>query len=339
MPNLFRTLTLLAAITLPLAAPAQTVDILFNSFIPPQHPANTRVLKPWAEDIVKATEGRVKIEIPSTSLAAPPQQLDGVTKGIFDMGYQFHGFLLDRIKLTQIAHLPFVNTTAKGSSIALWRTYEKYFAKANEFKDVHLLGLWSSTGAAIFSMKSPIDSVRDLSSIKIFSTPGVPAKIMTSSGAGVVAAPSVRSYEIISGGTVDAFTGYSLMDAVSFNTLQYAKSVTYLPGQFTVSAFALFINKKKWASISPKDREIITRMSGETLAARFAAFDELEAKERAEAVAKGVVFLEASPAFVAELTKFAAPIEKDWLADAAKLGVDGPAALAYYKEQALKNAR
>jgi TRAP-type C4-dicarboxylate transport system substrate-binding protein len=322
----------------PLSAAAQTT-ILFNSFIPPQHPVNTRIFKPWAEEIAKVTEGRVKVDIAPASLAAPPQQLDGVSKGVFDMAYQFHGFLAPRIKLTQMAMLPGVNTTAKGSSIALWRTYEKYFKSADEFKDVQLLGLFAFQPATIFGMKSPIASVADLKGTKVFAVPGAPATLMEGAGAGVVAAPAVRSYEIISGGTVDAFAGYTVNDAVAFKTMQYAKHVTDVPGGLTATAFALFINKKKWESISAADREAIARVAGEGLALRMSELDALEAKLRADAAASGVQIKPASDAFVADLRRLAEPIEKAWLADAKSLGVNGEAALAYYKQQAAENAR
>ncbi len=319
-------------------ATAQTVNILFNSFIQGQHPVNTRIFRPWAEDVAKATEGRVKVEIPPTSLAAPPQQLDGVTKGVFDMAYQFHGFL-PNVKLTQLAHLPGVNTTSGGSSVAMWRTYERFFAKADELKDVQVLGMFVALPGPIFSMKGPIDGVAQLKGVKIFAIPGVAAKVMEGAGAGVVAAPAVRSHEIISGGTVDAYAGYSVMDAAAFKTLSYAKHVTDIPGHLTAPAFAVFINKKKWESIAPKDREAILKLSGEALSRRFAVYDELETKARAEAIAAGISIKDASPAFVADIMKLAAPLEQAWLADAKAAGVDGAAALAFYKAEAQKNAR
>ena len=325
-------------LALPLSALAQQTTILFNSFIQPQHPVNVRIFRPWADDINKATQGRVKIDIPTTSLAAPPQQMEGVIKGVMDGAYQFHGFL-NNVKLTQIAHLPFINTSAKGGSIALWRTYEKFFAKADEFKDVHLIGLYIGSPGPIYAMKNPINSVADMKGVKMFGLPGVPAKVLEAAGAGVVAAPAVRSHEIISGGTVDAFAGYAVADATAFNTIQYAKSVVDLPGHLSVPAFAVFLNKKKWTSIAQADRDIITKMSGEAFAERLGIMDEIELKVRADAAAKGVTFSIASPAFVAELTKLAAPIEQAWLADAAKLGVDGKAALEYYRQQAQANAK
>jgi TRAP-type C4-dicarboxylate transport system substrate-binding protein len=316
-----------------------TTTLLFNSFIQGQHPVNTRILRPWADDIAKASGGRLKLDIPLTSLAAPPQQLDGVMKGVFDMAYQFHGFLAPKIKLTQVAHLPGVNTTARGSSIALWRTYEKFFKQANEFKDVHLLGLFLGLPGPVFGMKGPVNSVADLKGVKTYGLPGVVAKLMEGAGAGVVAAPAVRSHEVISGGTVDIFAGYSVMDAQAFKTLQYAKAVTDFPGHLSAPAFALFVNKAKWAGLPAADREVLTKFGGEELSRRFAVYDELEAKARADAAAAGVTFSNATPAFAAEIRKLAEPLEQAWLADAKAAGVDGPAALAYYKQQALENAK
>lgn len=333
----FISVTALASL-LPLSARAQT-SVLFNSFIQPQHPVNTRVFKPWADEFANVTDGRVKVEIAPASLAAPPQQLDGVMKGVFDMAYQFHGFLAPRIKLTQLAMLPGVNTTARGSSIALWRTYEKYFQAADEFKDVQLLGLFAFQPATIFSVKGPINGIRDLKGLKIFAVPGAPAKLMEAAGAAVVAAPAVRSYEIISSGTVDAFCGYTVNDAAAFKTLQYAKHITDVPGGLTATAFALFINKKKWQSIRPADRDAIMRLAGEALARRMGELDVLEAKVRAEAANSGVQIKPASEAFAGDMLRLAEPLVNGWLDDAKSLGVDGRAALAYYKQQAAENAR
>ncbi|MEY3379538.1 MAG: hypothetical protein RL468_136 [Pseudomonadota bacterium] len=332
-----RTLVLLALSLGLSAAHAQNQKLLLNTFIGVNHPVTTQVLKPWAEDVAKATEGRVVIDIAPTSLSAPPQQLDGVTKGIFDIAYQFHGFLSPKVKLTNVAHLPFVNTSARGSSVALWRTYEKYFAKANEFRDVQLLGLFVGSAGPIYAMKNSINSMADLKGTKMYALPGVPARIFEAGGAGVVAAPAVRSHEIISGGTVDSFAGYAVMDAEAFKTLQYAKEVIDVPGQLTVPAFAFFMNKKKWSAISPKDQEAIMKLSGEAFSRRFVAYDNVDNRLRAESKAKGLIYREASPQFVAELKKLSEPIEAAWLADAASLGVDGKAALAYFKEEAIKN--
>jgi TRAP-type C4-dicarboxylate transport system substrate-binding protein len=138
---------------------------------------------------------------------------------------------------------------------------------------------------------------------------------------------------------VDAFAGYAPTDAFAFKTLQYAKHVTDLPGGLTAPSFAMFINKKKWESLTPADREAITKLSGEALASRLAALDGVDAKVRSDAAAQGVSIKPASPAFSAEMSKLAEPLVQSWLKNAAAAGVDGAAALAFYKQQAQQEAK
>ena len=327
-------LTLLAVGT---SARADT-KLLFNMFMVPQDPFNTLVMEPWAKDIAKATDGRVKIEFAPASLAAPQAQMDGVTKGVFDGAYMYHGFLQGRVKLSQIAHLPFINVNAKGSSVALWRTYEKFFAEADEYKDVKLLSLFTFPGGPIYGMHNAIESKADLEGIKVYSVAGNIAQMLESTGAGLVVAPAARSYEIISGGTVDAFAGYPLYSSTAFHTFQYAKTITDIPGQLSAPSFALFMNKKRWNAIPKADQEIIMQLSGEAFSARLAAIDELESKLRSDATAEGKQFLTAGDDLMGSFHQFGDKLKQDWLASAKQAGVDGQAALTMYEKEARANA-
>ena len=334
--NIRRTLCVAAlASLLPLASQAQNNTLLLNSFLAPQHPVTRIVIKPWAEKVAQVTEGRVKVDVAPASLAAPNQQMASVNRGVFDIAYQFHGLMAEQVKLNQIAHLPFVNTTSRGSSVALWRTYEKYFAKANELKDVQVLAMFVLPPGVMFGMGGPIDGMDKIRGRKIYALPGVPSSLLEAAGAGVVAAPAARSHEIISGRTVDAFAGYSLSDAEGLRTLSFATDVTDIPGNLTAPSFVLFINKRKWDGLSSKDREAIRAISGEAFAQNMKIYDELEAKVRAEAAGRGVKFHNASPAFMKDLETLAAPISQAWLRDAERLGVNGKEAMEFYRAQAV----
>ncbi|MBL8342623.1 MAG: TRAP transporter substrate-binding protein DctP [Rubrivivax sp.] len=324
-------------VSLSWSAHAQGTSLLLNSFLAPQHPVTRIVIKPWAERVTAATEGRVKVDVAPASLAAPPQQLAGVSKGVFDIAYQFHGLMAEQTKLNQVAHLPFVNTTARGSSVALWRTYEKYFAKAKELDEVQVLAMFVLPPGVMYGMNGPIKSVTDLKGKKVYGLPGVPATVLEAAGAGVVAAPAARSFEIISGKTVDAFVGYSVSDADGLKTLPYATDVTDIEGHLSAPSFTLFMNKKKWQALSQADRDAIMKVSGEAFAQNMAIYDELEAKARAAAAGKGVKFHQADAAFMKSLRALTEPLDKAWKADAGKLGVNGTEALDFFVAQAKAN--
>lgn len=336
--NFRRTLcTTALLLALPVGAMAQSNSLLLNSFLAPQHPVTSMVIKPWAEKIGQATEGRVKVDVAPSSLAAPHQQLASVNKGVFDIAYQFHGLMTEQVKLNQVAQLPFVNPSARGSSVALWRTYQRHFAKANELGDVHVLAMFVLPPGVVYGMKGPIDGMDKIKGRKIYALPGVASTLLESAGAGVVAAPAARSHEIISGKTVDAFVGYSISDANGLKTLSYATDITDIPGNVTAPSFVLFVNKKRWEALPERDRKAIESISGEAFAQNMKLYDDLEEKVRAEAAAKGIKFHKASDAFLKELQTLAAPITQAWLKDAEKLGINGKEALDFYRAQAMAN--
>jgi len=66
------------------AAFADTV-LTMNSWLPPTHPQVAELFVPWAADIEKATEGRVKINILPAPLGPPPAAFDLAKNGIADI--------------------------------------------------------------------------------------------------------------------------------------------------------------------------------------------------------------------------------------------------------------
>jgi TRAP-type C4-dicarboxylate transport system substrate-binding protein len=335
MKRLATTTALAAAIVAAGAAAAQAeTKILFSPFTPPGHIIFTGIVQPWAKDVERVTEGRVKITYPSNSLAPPPQQWEMVTNGIADAAFIFNGFAQKRLTLVAMAHLPFTTTTAEATSVALWRTYVKFFQKADEYKGVHLLGLFMHPGDELFSLGKPIVKASEIRGIKVWASPGPPAEAMGKLGAAVVSGPAVRMYEIVSKGTVDAYLGIPYSDAKNFKVIPYTKGVTEVPGKLGGASFSMFMNAKTWSSLSKKDQDAIDSVSGETIARHAKSWDEDNKVGKAELVAAGAQIVPAPDAFVDELHKELQFIEDNWLKDAQKAGVDGKAALAFFRAEA-----
>ncbi|WP_154677955.1 TRAP transporter substrate-binding protein DctP [Paraburkholderia nodosa] len=331
---------LLAALgmALPVMAHAATT-LVVNAFLPPQHIFNVDVMKPWAEDIERVTQGRVKVVFPPTSIGSPQQQWDVVRKRIVDGAYIFNGLIQNKASLVQLAHLPLGSSTAEGMSVALWRTYEKYFTQADEYRDVHLLALVVFPAGEIYSLKQPVTSLAAIRGVKYWALPGVASTLMDRGGAGVVATPAAKMSELVAGGTVDGFVGIPEMDAARFNVVRYARYETSVPGGITAPSFSLFVNSQVWASIAPADRAAITALSGEAFAHRMAVIDTANQHAREEAVAKGLKVIAPTPAFVDALRSLAQPMDAHWIAHADELHVDGASALAYYRDEAKQEAR
>ena len=323
-----------AAVTMAAASAQAETKILFSPFTPPGHIIVTGIVQPWAKDVERVTEGRVKVTFPSNSLAPPPAQWEMVTNGIADAAFIFNGFAQKRLPLIGMAHLPFVTTTAEATSVALWRTYEKFFKKADEYKGVHLLGLFTHPGSQLFSLGQPIIKISQFRGLKVWAAPGPTAEAMGKLDAAVVSGPAVRMYEIVSKGTVDAYVGVPYADVKNFKLIPYTKAATEVPGKMGGASFSMFMNEKTWNKISKKDQEAIDKVSGEMIARHAKSWDEDNQVGIDEFLAAGAKQVAAPADFVADLHKKLEFLEDNWLKDAAKAGVDGKAALAYFRSEA-----
>ncbi|MGJ8531418.1 MAG: hypothetical protein ACSHYC_04490 [Alphaproteobacteria bacterium] len=305
--------------------------LLVNCFWPPQHYVCQSVLPTWLAEVEEATEGRVRGIIPPKSVAAPPEQLNSVEKGIADVAPQFNGLIQGRVTGPLVAMNPFIATTdAPAMSEALWETRNKFFP--DEFDSVHLLSMWVITPAELYSQTDePLNSMEDLVSRKIWALPGALAATMKKVGAGVVSGPAVQANEIISRGVVDAHIGLSPTAVRDFRVIPYTKSMTRFNDAIYSTSFSLIINKDKWMEISEEDRAAITELSGVKFA-RMAAQHWMEADQTAleEFKEAEIEIIEADPAFEAALREASGFVAENWIAKANEAGIDGQGAYDYY---------
>jgi TRAP-type C4-dicarboxylate transport system substrate-binding protein len=316
----------------PRIADAQTV--LFNCFFPPQHYTCRVMLHDWSKAIEQATAGRVKLNVPPKSLAAPPDQYDGVVNGVMDGAIQFNQFISNKVTGIQIAQLPFIGTeSAESGSVALWRTYQKFFAAKNEYGPVKLLADYVSSGAEFWSMTDqPIRSIQDLKQRKMWALPGVTANIIKATGSAVVAGPAVQMLETISKGVVDGYVGVSFSSVTSFKLTDYTRWVTVFPDKIFTPSFSFFISQKKWNTISPADQAAIVAVSGEKMSRHFGQVqDGVNDKSRAALLKGGLKSIKGDAAMLAELKAIGQPMTDAWLKKVDAMGVDGKAAIGYYR--------
>src|SRR3989304_5170641 len=125
--------------------------------------------QPWAKKVEEATKGKVKIEIyPSQTLVKGPDMWNAVKTGVTDMGWCFHGFWPDMTPLAEVITLPSLpfKNAEKGSEV-FWKLYEKFPAIQREFKDVHVLFLWTSGPYQLITTKKQVKTMEDLKGMKI----------------------------------------------------------------------------------------------------------------------------------------------------------------------------
>ena len=311
-----------------------------NAFFPRHHPFMTGVLGPWSKGVEKVSKGRVTVVIPPASLAPAPRQWDMVAKRIADVAVFATTFQRKRLHMQQISKIPFLTTTAEATSVALWRTRQKFFKPADEFKGMKLLASFVHTGYILKNSKRPITKVADLKGLKIRSSPGSTKALLDKLGASVVTSPGVKIFEYVSKGTVDGLIAtYSSIR--TYRIGRYIKYVTEFPGQLSNVSFSFMMNQKVWDGLPAQDKKAIGGISHEVLSRGGGkAWDDAQGGGFDDVKKYNIKIVKADDSFMAELRRKSTFIQDQWMAEAKKRGLADPAAaVAFYRSEAKNLAR
>jgi TRAP-type C4-dicarboxylate transport system substrate-binding protein len=331
-------LTALAASLIAAAQPALAQTTLtMSSWVSPQHHLTAVVLQGWANEVEKATNGRVKFQMLPKHPSAPPGTFDAVKDGLVDLSYVTASYTPSRHILPLMAELPGAGDTAFANSVAYSRIYWKYFDKVNEYKGVKLLGVFTHGPGQMFT-KKPVAGINDIQGLKIRTGGGIAEAVAKALGTSPFVKPAPESSELLKGGVADGVF-FPMESIVSFKLETVLEQATLFPGGMYSSAFGFFMNEDKWNKLPKQDQEVIAKLSGEHIA-RLAgqSWDEADKKGLDALQKSGVKIVNANPAFVAEVQKRSAPIVDDWIKKASAKGIDAAAVLAEFRAELKKVA-
>ncbi len=319
------------------SAQAET-DILMNAQYPQHHPLYKGVINKLKAGMAKVTQGRVKARPSDASLGPSRKQWSMVTSGVADVTVMFTAYERKRLSIYEFSRLPFTTKGAESSSVAAWKTHNKFFKKIDPFKGVHLLGFVTLTGTQMYMRDKPFNSLADLKGIKVRTGPGAQAKLMKKLGGVPVVGFGKDFFPYMSKGIVDGM----IANMSSINTYKISKWVGYettLPGKFGNALFVVISNKKKWDGISAADRSaIMANVGGINLSRSGGQAYDAQDNAAIKKFAGKIKTQQASAALIAQIKKAAAPFEAGWIKKANARGVDGAAALKYFRaEQGLPN--
>lgn len=298
-----------ASLAAPVAA-QQPVKLKFASFEPPQAPITGKVFTPWAQDVTKASNGTLEIEMfPGGQLGRNPlQQLKLVEDGIADLTWTVPGYTPGRFDDVEVTELPFLVRTAREGSLALTRMHQK--GQLAGFGDLKLLFIGTVPANNIHST-FPIASVADLKGKRIRTGSAQLARLVESLGAAPVQLGAPQVAESLSKGVIDG----SLNEwnfVATFKLDQVATHHFALP-MGTVAVMVPML-KSKYDALPAAAKDALDRYSGEALARRFAeVVDGVNeaTRERVEKSAKNKVVVP-SAAQEAEWRKATQALTETW---------------------------
>jgi len=336
-PGKFVLVVLLGAIAAGAQPALAQTTLTMSSWVSPQHHLTSVVLQGWANEVEKATNGRVKFQMLPKHPSAPPGTFDAVRDGLVDLSYVTASYTPARHILPLMAELPGAGDTALVNSVAYSRVYWKYFDKVGEYKGVKQLGVFTHGPGQMFT-KRPVSGINDVQGLKIRTGGGVAEAVAKALGTSAFVKPAPESYELLQSGVADGVF-FPLESIVSFKLDTLLQQATLFPGGMYSSAFGFFMNEDKWNKLPKQDQDAIEKLAGEHIARLAgASWDEADRKGLEALKKSGVKIVNADPAFVAEVKKRSAPIVDDWITKASAKGVDAAKILAEFREELKKVA-
>jgi len=323
---------------LPLAASAQQpIVIKYSSYHPQTIWFTSKGVNPWIAEVERVTQGRVRIETLPKTVGTPAAAFDVARDGLADMTIVITGYTPGRFPLAEMGELPFGGDDASNMSPAFDRVYRKHFGKADEFKGVEILSIFTISPGHIFTAKRPVRTMEDIKGLKLRSPGATATRALTLMGAVPILKSFTEAYELLSTGVIDG--SLLLKETVqSGNAIDLLRYGTLVPGGVFNAVLAIAFNADKWKSISEADRKAIMSISGEKFARHIGqAYAEADRTAMAAMAQAKFVVEPASPALFQGLKTALAPLETEWIERARKKGIAEPAAaLAEFRQESAK---
>lgn len=309
------------------------IELRLAHFFPGTHPAENDLIKPWAQEIEKATNGKVKIiSYPGESLLPSAQIYDGVVSGIADIGLSCFAYTRGRFPVSEVFELPgIIYKDSKAASKVAWEGIKELNPK--EVQDTKLL-MVLSTGPGDLYTKTPVRNLNDLKGLEIRAT-GLSAKTLQALGAVPVAMPQSEAYESLSKSIVKGNLG-PVEVLKGWKQAEVTKYITQTPFLYN-TLFFITMNKDKWNSLDAETQKTITDVSERYFNDAASGLWDKQNEDALEyAKEKGMDIIKLTPEETEKWIKLVRPIQQEFADNMNKQGLEGQQILDKIKNLADK---
>ena len=307
------------------SAETQEVSLRLHQFLPPPSTLPKLVLKPWAEEVAKASDGRIRIEhFDAMSLGGrPPDLMDQARDGVVDMAMTVVGYTPGRFPRTEVFELPFMMTDPVATSKAYWEMVENDW-QSNEYKDLKVLGAWVH-GPGVVHTKDGVSKLEDMRGLTVRGPSRMINDLLSELGAEPVGMPLPAVPEALAKGVVKGTViPWEVTSAIRLSEL--VGNHTEFAGDealYTIT-FVLVMNKAKYDALPEDLKAALDAESGAKLSA-FASqiMWDMDAPARDITVKAGNSITLLDEIEVARWKNAAKPVIDRWIEEMASKGIDG----------------
>ena len=305
---------------------AAKTTLLYSNFFPPTH-IQSKLAESWCKEVEKRTGGEVAFQYyPASTLVKASGAYDSVIKGVADIGMTALAYSRGRFPVSEAIDLPMGYTSGVQATTVANAMYQKF--KPEEFNDTQIMFFHAHGPGLIHTRKKAIQTLDDLKGLKIRST-GTSGLVMAALGASPVGKSMGACYRMLQKGVVDG----SAHPIESNKGWKLGEVVKYMVHNFSTytTTFAVFMNKEKWASLTPEQQKIIEEINKEWIGKHAKAWDESDKEGMDFFKEKGGTVTELSPEEIIKWRKAAAPVVDDYIEKVSQKGVDGNAIVQFIK--------
>jgi TRAP-type transport system periplasmic protein len=252
------TLIVLMPSSNPSALAAELIELKLAHFMPTTHVQHLKTYVPFAQNVEKLTNGRVKIKIyPAGTLGAPAQLPEIVKTGVADIAFIFPSMTAGRFPRTSAFDLPFLFSSSTQTTRVAYELFDRYLA--DDYKDYKVLWLYASDTGQIYSATRPIKTLEDLKGMKMRTPSATMSDALKRLGANPVGLPITELQMALDKHVIDgALTPNTVV--ADFKLYHQIKHITQ--ADVYVSLLAVLMNKKKFDSLPPYAKKAIEQAAG-----------------------------------------------------------------------------
>jgi TRAP-type C4-dicarboxylate transport system substrate-binding protein len=327
----FKTVAAVSIITLiSVPAQAQDVTLTISTWAPPTHGVNSQMFPDLIRRIEEATDGRVTAEM-KYNLAPPAAQADIVADGIADITWITHNYTPGRFPSASMAELPGFGGSSEAFAVAYWRTFEKFFRKANEHRGLKVLAVYAH-GSGLLHSATKVERLEQIAGMKLRIGGGVAGMVGDALGASAINVPAPRVYETLASHAADGVM-MPMESKRGFRLTEVAPHSFDMPSGFYRTSMATVMNQDSFDRLSQQDQAALDKLFGEELSRISGAFwDDFDAAGLAALNNAGDnTLIMASEADQAVWHKKAEKIINQVISDISDTGIDGRAAYDYFR--------
>ncbi len=307
---------------------AAEFEFKLHHFLSPKAPAHTKMLEPWAQRIMEASDGRIEIEIfPSMTLGGKPPQLPRqVRDGVVDMAWIVNAYAAGAFPRTEVFELPGVfQGDIAAVNKAMLEMYDNEISK--DFKGLVALFQHIHGGQGMHMATDEVRSPADLEGKKIRIPSRTGAWVIEALGASPVQTsvgeiPVALSKRVIDG----ALIPWEIIPPLKIH--EQTKYQIEGPGgkRLGTTSFSVIMNEDRWNSLPADIQQIFVDNSGPEWHEEIGkVWADADAFGIGIATKSGNAHIQLSDEEWAEFEAAVAPVVDRWVAEMAEKGIDGQA--------------